>query len=292
MLLVGSQAFDFGRVPSDIDYIATPGELELFKEVNSDKIVLVKPTKFGETIFMQGSDPVEFDTSETGQELMFISDKDYDLARLQHDGHLIAEPNLLLTLKMSHRFLKNSPHFLKTMKDIWYLRMLGATVPESLTDWLKRRSKVTYDYGHPSLKRNKENFFSNDEVPYIYDHDTIHESVKTFSTPAFELIKDDAAEVFCSKEKFMAQPEEIKLATVLEESLTLALERSQIPFNFEPDRYKSFTTALEKVCTSIASGWWRTYAWENYFTVLEMYNENYVDRFKTALSEGIIKPYA
>jgi hypothetical protein len=280
MLLVGSHAFDFGRTPKDIDYIATPGELDLFKEINRDKIVLAKPTKFGETIFMTGSVPIEFDTSETGQDLLDIV------------GHDEASPAVLLTLKMSHRFLKNSPHFLKTMKDIWFLRMLGATVPDNLADWLKRRSKVTYDYSHPSLNRNKAAFFADDGVGYIYDHDTIHEAVKTFDVPAFNMIKKDAAEVFCSKEKFYSVSDEIKLATVLEETYVLALERSQIPHNFEPEPLKSFKMALEKVCTSIASGWWRTYAWENYFTVLDMYNENYVERFKDALSKGIIKPYA
>jgi hypothetical protein len=240
---------------------------------------------------MQGSDPIEFDISETGQELLFAADQDYDMSVRLDTGHIVATPPVLLALKLSHRYLKNSPHFLKTMNDINYLRGKGAVLNDFLTDWVKRRAKVTYDYSHPSLRRNKDTFFSNDEVPYIYDHDTIHESVKTFSTPAFELIKEDTAEVFCSKQKFMAQPEEVKLATVLEESLTLALERSQIPFNFEPDPFKSFTMALEKVCTSIASGWWREYAWENYFKVLNMYRDDYVDRFKTALAEGIIKPY-
>jgi hypothetical protein len=279
MLLVGSHAFDFGRTPRDIDYIATPGELELFKEINSDKIVLAKPTKFGETIFMTGSVPIEFDTSETGQELLRIV------------GHDEASPGVLLTLKMSHRFLKNSPHFLKTMKDIRTLRERGATVPWQLTDWLKARSKVTYDYSHPALNRSKQDFFT-DNFPYIYDHDTIHEAVKLFDVPAFEKIKADKADVFCSKERFFSLTEELQLATVLEETYTLALERSQIPHNFEPDPFRSFKMALEKVCTSISSGWWRTFAYENYFTVLEMYNENYVERFKKALAEGIIKPYA
>src|SRR5699024_7102820 len=32
----------------------------------------------------------------------------------------MATPDMVYTLKMSHRYLKNSPHFLKTMEDIWH----------------------------------------------------------------------------------------------------------------------------------------------------------------------------
>lgn len=279
MLLIGSKAFDMGRPGSDIDYIAIPAELEQFKKENTSKIVLAKPSRNGETIFMTGSVPIEFDTSETGQKLLDIV------------GHGTASPDVILALKLTHRYLKNSPHFLKTMNDIHFLRNSGYSVPESLKEWMKERIKATYWYKHPSLAQNKSEFFADDGVGYIYDHDTIHEAVKTFDTPAFELIKEDKAEVFCSKEKFFASDESLRLATVLEESYTLALERSQIPFDFTLDRYKSFTKALEKVCTSISSGWWREYAWEHYYQVLDLYQESYVDKFKAALDAGVIKPY-
>jgi hypothetical protein len=279
MLLIGSKAHDMGRVGSDIDYIAYPEELIKFKEENASKIVLVKPTRNGETIFMTGFVPIEFDTSDTGQRLIDIV------------GHGVATPDVLLTLKLSHRYLRNSPHFLKTMNDIHFLRNTRHVVPDSLKDWMKERIKATYWYRHPSLNQTKSSFFSDAGIGYLYDHDTIHECVKTFTTPAFEMIKEDKAEVFCSKEKFFNSDEPLRLATVLEEAYTLSLERALIPFNFELDPYKSFTKALEKICTSISSGWWREYAWENYYQVLDLYRSDYVERFKKALAQGIIKPY-
>jgi len=301
MLLIGSKAFDMGRKPSDIDYIAMPYHIESFKRFYGDKIVVTQPSHFGTTVFMIGSDPIEFDTSETGQELLAMCHADWEAKRFelvrpeinQVSGalYLTASPALLLALKLTHRYLKNSPHFLKTMSDIHRLRGLGHEVPHILKDWSKARIAATYNYKHPVLDQSKTSFFKDDGVGYIYDHDTIHEAVKTFDVPAFNLIKLDAAEVYCSKEKFMAQSREVQLATVLEESLVLALERSQIPTNFEFDRYQSFVMALGKVCTSIASGWWRAFSWENYHEVLSMYDDTYVDRFKKALAEGIIKPY-
>ena len=51
--------------------------------------------------------------------------------------------------------------------------------------------------------------------------------------------------------------------------------------------------ALEKVCTSITSGWFREYAWENYHRVVHMYKtlgvNDYIDRFHK--NKHMIKPF-
>jgi hypothetical protein len=46
-----------------------------------------------------------------------------------------------------------------------------------------------------------------------------------------------------------------------------------------------------KVCTSITSGWFREYAWENYHRVLQMYSDDFVVQFKQGLAEGKVKPF-
>lgn len=291
MLLVGSKAFYMGRESRDIDYIASLEELDAFKTRHRDDIVLAKPSRRGQTIFMTGSVPIEFDVSDTGQQLLEIVRATPSLLARNTGYNNIAGPEILLALKLSHRYIKNSPHFLKTMTDIWYLRNEGYVVPECLKEWVKIRARETYDYGHPSLARSKNDFFANDGVGYCYDHDSLHESIKTFDVPAFNLIKLDGAEVYCSKEKFYEVSEAVRLATVLEEVEVLSLERSQIPNDFKIDRKKSFDMAHSKVCTSISSGFWREFAWEHYQEVQAMYRDDYVDRFKKALTEGIIKPY-
>jgi len=47
------------------------------------------------------------------------------------------------------------------------------------------------------------------------------------------------------------------------------------------------------VCTSITSGWFREYAWENYDRVLDLYNslgdDYYIRRFVE--SQHLLKPY-
>jgi len=193
------------------------------------------------------------------------------------------------------------------MDDILALRGLKYRVPPQLQSWLKDREKQTYDYGHPSLKQGKANFFSGDGVNYVYEHDDIHEALATLRAllgnisaeesplprrPAYiQFQKDPKLDVSVSKEKWLQCSEHVKLMSVLEESYVLALERSQIPTDFSIAPRTSFLIALEKVCTSITSGWWREYAWEHYYQVLAMYSDNYVDRFQKALSDGKIRSY-
>lgn len=103
----------------------------------------------------------------------------------------------------------------------------------------------------------------------------------------------DGQQVMTSKEKFMSLPEHIKLLGVYEETCVLALERSQIPNEFNLDPKKSFMMALEKVCTSITSGWFREYAYNNYKKVIALYehfgHNNYIELFRK--NNHMVKPY-
>jgi hypothetical protein len=202
---------------------------------------------------------------------------------------MIPQLDTLYMLKMTHRYLKNSPHFLKTMRDIQAMRAVGATIRPEHEEFYKARIAWTYDYKHPKLNQSKKDFFT-DDVPYIYDHDSIHEAVKHESYPAYWYFKPADEEVAVSREMFEKLDHKVKLLSVLEESYVLALERSQIPYP-HMDRKASFDIALMKVCTSITSGWWREYAYEHYDAVQELYNENYVDRFWEAECAGKVKPY-
>ena len=152
------------------------------------------------------------------------------------------------------------------------------------------REKIQYNYNLPKLNQSKDTFFSGDGIIYEYDHDTIHEAVKFLDKPAYTYYAD--GEVWSSKEKFNQCSEKIKLFGVLEESLVLACERSQLAFSPPPDARWSFEHALFKVCTSITSGFFREYAWENYDKVIELYNKvglDYVDKVNEGIKTGIVK---
>lgn len=204
--------------------------------------------------------------------------------------------NVLYMLKMSHRYLKNSPHFLKTMRDIQAMRKAGAKIEERYAEFYGKRIAATYWYQHPNLNRTKEEFFNPEDKFYIYDHDSIHEAVSIGCSPAYTYYAVDGTEVLSSREKFFnSVTPQIRCRGVYEETCVLALERSQIPNDFKIHPRRSFLKALEKVCTSITSGWFREFAWENYDYILEMYDSmnengrNYVDEFKK--NSHKLRPY-
>lgn len=217
-----------------------------------------------------------------------VEDEELDVMHLR--------PEVILTLKLSHKYKKNSRHFLKTMRDIQHLKSLGYKVPKLLSDWLKDRKKETYDYKHPKLEGGvtKTDFFKDDGIRYVYDHDAIHVAVKHLDKPAYRFFQPEGEQVGTSKEDFFAQERMVQLLAVLEESYVLSLERSIVPFdlfNDEEKCRKAFLMALSKVCTSITSGWFRKFAWDNYDAVLELYNIEYVYRFQAAVNAGKVAPY-
>lgn len=221
---------------------------------------------------------------------IIVNDDRTDCSMYKGSAFYIPSIDVLYMLKMSHRYLRNSPSFLKTMQDIKTLRECGAKFDERYMEWYDKRVKETYYYDHPSLNKNKSQFFD-DTVQYVYDHDTIHEAVKMLDRPAYTFYMKDGAEVLTDMNKFDACDEIIRLYGVLEESYVLAIERHQVPNDYKPNPRDSFLIALEKVCTSITSGRFREFSYENYHRVIELYNDNYVDKFKKALYDGNIKSF-
>lgn len=295
MLLIGSQAIAIRapelllRKPRDWDFICLPFEFDQWIAGKSfERLYQKKPGRW--VAFYQGQ-IYEFELAEngnTGEQLYAL------LGARSAVAPEIVDPEVVLALKLSHRYLKNSPHFLKTMRQIQKMRAAGYKMPEFLQGWFKRREKETYNYSKPNLNQGSKTFFNpNQGIKYIYDHDSIHVALaRDPLVPAYSKFKDDLAEVKVSKEKFLALDEETKLNSVLEESYVLALERSQIPYRGVLTPRQSFLKALEKVCTSISSGWWREWAWENYDAAVARYDGNYVRQFEEALKAGIVKPFA
>lgn len=298
MLIIGSQALRFhiplDREPKDYDIICTHDEFQNWiKKIKSDQCY---PINNGKKIIVKyGSSIYEFEIAWEGTTARELWGR---IARYNQYvpglgwGCTIVDLDVLYTLKMSHRYKKNSPHFLKTMRDIQLMRKYGAQIPEFLKEWLVKREKETYNYPHPNLNQSKGSFFDpNQGINYVYDHDSIHEAMKHLDKPAYAFFKEDTKEVKCSQSKFNDCSFGVQLCSVLEESYVLALERSQIPFKGQIEPKKSFLIALEKVCTSISSGWWREFAWENYDRVLKIYNDRYVEKFWNAVEKGEVKPY-
>ncbi|AZU98059.1 hypothetical protein SEPL_310 [Salmonella phage SE_PL] len=291
MLVIGSQAFRKFKpniVPKDLDYMCTNDELDeqikYFSTYKNFELVTRTETychlKFNN---MNYEFYIAKDNNSTEQLLRYCNAIGTDV---------YAPLDVLYAIKLSHRYLRNSPHFIKTRTDIRDMERMGANVFDpDLKRILELREKETYNYSHPVLDQPKETFFQ-DEVGYIYDHDTIHEAIAIMDKPAYKNYMKDGAEVMVDKKKFFECNEHIQLLGVYEETCVLALERCLVPY---PDvRPKdAFITALIKVCTSITSGWFREFAYNNFYKVIQMYREfgedDFVQRFNA--NQHMIKPF-
>lgn len=291
MILIGSRALVFrnpnilGRLPKDFDFMATEEEaLNWLEKQNITDIT----RENGKIISRQNM--CEFEIIESGKSNeMFRDIVENDPQTLKTDFGLIPNFNLLFTLKCSHKYKKSSPHFWKNCRDYHIMKAAGAKILPEYQEFFKLREKETYDYKHPKLNVKKEDFFKGDQVEYIYDHDSIHQAVKLTSQPAYRYYMKEGSEVFSDKIKFFDCSEEIRLCSALEESAVLALERSLIPHPNKLTPEQAFQFALSKVCSSITSGWYREYCYENAFTVLRMSkNYKYFDMFQDGLKKGIV----
>lgn len=291
--LIALKGFPY-RKPMDMDIVGTYDEIMEFAAKNLSDITEQYPSpKGGKYVFKANKSLIPHaniveaeiawdDSSAKALQELILNDP----ATIVEDGMAYASIDVCYMLKMSHRYLKNNSHFRKTMRDIHNLRQFGATIRPEHKAFYKERMKVTYWYKHPKLNKNKMEFFNGDGVKYVYDHDSIHESVKEGDRPAYTYFQSENAEVMCDMKKFFELPKQIRLNAVYEESCVLALERSIIPFG--TDYRRAFLMALEKVCTSITSGKFREYAWENYYKVVAMFKEETFDRFFEHIQKDMV----
>lgn len=299
LLMIGSTAMNFRiqqltRKPRDMDLVGSYRDVMAYAKSyvdDTNRIVACYPIDDAKTQIVKYSSgqiieaSLAWDGSLAAEFLDLVSK---DAASTVVGEFLVPSLDVLYMLKMSHRYLRNAPSFQKTMRDIQLMRRHGAKLPEAYADHYIRRQKEQYNYAHPKLNVNKTDFFKGDGVMYVYDHDSIHEAVKHLARPAYSYFKPDDSQVKVSRAMFEALPEETKLLSVLEEAYVLAIERSQVPYGDRMTPESSFQIAMNKVCTSITSGWWREFAWENYDTVYSMYSSNYVRRFWDAVENGTV----
>lgn len=301
--IIGSRALAL-RAPhairrpiSDFDFVCTVPELWDWVDKNKTKVgwcetKWVKDNKFI-LESLNGGTNVEFEVAKgwgnSTDMLVQLIREDPDTR--ESPFGLIPSLDLLFTLKRSHRHLKNSPHFWKTLADYHLLKKMGCKVREEWKAFLKLREKETYDYKHPSLNQSKKDFFNGDGIVYTWDHDTIHVAMALFDEPIYKKFLKDDAPVKVDKAKFMALPHEQKLASVVEETAVLAIERSLVPHPGVKTPKQAWHFALSKVLSSITSGWWRAWAYEHALEVLKMYPDGYWERFQEAVKQGIVKPH-
>lgn len=297
-VLIGSRAeFNYFDIDSarDWDFIVRPNHVKSLLNSFGGKIVdqypidanhLVVKIRYGNDIFSI----IEIEMAYRGTSGAAI----LDLMESTGTENLyeVAPLSLMYVIRESHRY-RDSIHFEKNMErlDTYIEKQYKSRVSAPLREILELRETETYTRAPIKLNVPKTKFFSNDGVNYIYDHDTIHQAIAIGEVPAYTLISQ--SEVYSSKAKFDALPDSKKDLCVLEEAWVIALERGYLPyrkskrqpryhtegFGFDGDYMQAlFKTAMQKICTTLTSGWFREYASLNYSRLVKT-KRDYLDDF-------------
>ena len=128
-----------------------------------------------------------------------------------------------------------------------------------------------YPQGHPNLMQSKEDFFD-DAVKKKYDHDLLHDLVSKSSfddVPVYTHLLKYEGMAYCCKDKWNALDHSMRIRAVLEEATVIAIERFMIPNNWQFIEKKAMLKALQKICTTLCSGWFRDFSIDSYKECLE-----------------------
>lgn len=321
MILIGSRAFafnykDFKRtnLMSDYDLIMKESTFKEWFNLNRSFIKSSIPTSENKYKVVVFKDNVKVNyeieiVSETDKEssnsLLFENLSDIVLTDGIYKGFLgekfqVMNGRFLGLTKKSH--ITYPIHFEKNMIDLQAImrnegtKFISTELSELELLYLKRRieeTKLRNPQKTPNLNVSTEDFFSSKlPVDAYFVHDDLHNLMAHRDKPIFEMMQSDNSKAWCEKDMFFRLPFEYRLEAVVEEAYVIAMERYIIP-QYGKDlnnHFICFKKAVQRICTTLTSGWFREFAIQNYSEVLSKYDENFTLKFINAYNNGLIKP--
>lgn len=303
MIIVGSKALKY-RFPErkiehkDVDVIAYYEDVSKLK----DRLVPEKitSTKWAVTFFnIQNRDEI-FDKPNVE---ILIADNSEALRKyivyqkLKASDELFALPEVLYSLKKSH--IHFPIKFDKHISDYIFLDRYFAS-----SDILKDITKLKFieteerlgKLKTPSLDKAVDKFFdqSKSYVKSYFIHDDMHKAVAHYEEPLYLRMQVDKTKAKCEKHLWETFTFEDKCKCVLEEAYVIALERKILPSIY--GHAKNWTNsedalnwALMRICTTLCSGWFRSFATSNLDKIKSIANSNYVEDFLEKVHNGELK---
>lgn len=175
----------------------------------------------------------------------------YPLEDATQNSFLLPEGQL--TVHMSHAMY--DLHWEKSIQNIIFLQRKNVTYDiESVKILRKGWEKIHAGVREKMNMNLPPEVFFNSNISRYYNHDDLHDMLKTDKIPAFEKILRDNVSVAVSKNKFNNLTLEEKLATVIEEVCVLACER-----HFDQPVDIAYQTALRGFITRMTSGWYNLF---------------------------------
>lgn len=143
-------------------------------------------------------------------------------------------------------------------------------------------TKKEFPQGYPKLNKSVKDFFD-DAVVKKYDHDLIHKLVAFDEEPLYTYMQRDPGLAWCNKDMWDMFTIEQKNKCVAEETMVIAIERFLVPSEWKHYTKLAYFKAIEKVCTTLTSGWFRDHAIDNYPEIINLYDENRILNIKPLL---------
>lgn len=174
----------------------------------------------------------------------------------------------------------------KHIQDYHFLKLLVDTEKPLVKEGMKLHRKTTNERVRqrtPRLKGVEKKDFFDDFVKKFIDHDLIHEEVAYDTVPAYTKMQKDAT-VECHKDLWDQMTFEEQCQCVSEETMVINIERNLLPYEMNKGDFKykpcflGYEHSLYRICTTLCSGWFRQFAIDNYFTILNMYDEDKLTR--------------
>lgn len=304
MIVLGSKALhinlnnDVERFHrSDIDIVMSLDEFHAFVEKNTayiTKMVPTSATKYSLRLEKTRKQHYEIEIALKGSAQWLLDHQHTIVAGSFEDecGNVfdVANTEILYLTKKAH--IHYAIHYNKNIADYTLLKShVDADKAQEYMPYFKMRAQETKERINktlPKLNRSNKEFFdrSKNVVGYIFEHDDIHEAIKHYERPVYEMMKRDFSSAWCEKDMFHELPHEYKIRCVQEEAYVIALERYIVLQKGPQDHFEAYKAALQRICTTLCSGFFRDFAMDNYFEVLDAYSSNYVKLFTQKLLEG------
>ncbi len=145
-----------------------------------------------------------------------------------------------------------------------------------------------------SMRASNEAFFGefkHDDIR-LYDHDDLHRTTCYYAEPLYLSTKQDKSMAIIPRSSFEGLSHQDRSRLVREECHAIALERVVIParaLGVVCDPAHAYVYALHRICTDLATGWFRDFAIEN-FDELSRPDIDFAGRFMRAVEAGEVRP--
>lgn len=264
-ILIGSRAMNYWNpsVPIKID---TDWDVVSYLPIEG--------TEFHDRGLLNNDDLFQYCTDNkvqfNGKELHVLSMKGLSLVKRSH----------------LHRDLSFDKHITLYWK---YLQHQSTFWTEEDRQFLKHRTEMTlerFPQLKPNLNQSVKSFFD-DAVYKKYSHDYLHELFAYEDKPMYTKLQINPELARCERNLWDNLSYRQKVKCVAEETQVIATERFLVPKDWEYPAKAAYIKALQKVCTTLTSGWFRDFALDNYPSVVELFSKDKFNEVRSKLKSQI-----